>query len=123
MRPYVARGDVTGVDGRPAGGEQRQERGLRPLQTKVTSYSPLVITSSRLLYQVLRGLMRSFSADLPVNKSTEGRQIARGAPGLALSEIKDRERKSVFAGSRVALLLYSQSGHRQNRSPHARSSH
>jgi hypothetical protein len=44
------------------------------------------------------------------------------APGLALSEIKNRERNSGFAGSRVALLLYSQPGHRQNRSPRARSS-
>jgi hypothetical protein len=43
-------------------------------------------------------------------------------PGLALSEIKTRERNSGFAGSRVALLLYSQPGHRQNRSPRARSS-
>src|SRR5215471_2094546 len=29
----------------------------------------MAVTSSRLLYQVLRGLTRSFSADLPVNKS------------------------------------------------------
>src|SRR5262249_52561830 len=29
----------------------------------------MTVTSSRLLYQVLRGLRRSFSADLPVNRS------------------------------------------------------
>src|SRR5229473_4370348 len=35
----------------------------------MTSKSPLVLTSSRLRYQGLRGLTRSFSLDLPVSKS------------------------------------------------------
>src|SRR6202047_5009278 len=38
-------------------------------RSKVTSYSPLVVTASTLLYQVLRGLMRSFSLALPCNRS------------------------------------------------------
>ena len=36
---------------------------------KVTSSSPLTVTASRLRYQGLRGLTRSFSADLPAIKS------------------------------------------------------
>src|SRR5262249_36596225 len=36
---------------------------------KVTSKSPLVVTSSRLRYHDLRGLRRSLSLDLPVSRS------------------------------------------------------
>ena len=39
--------------------------------------------------------------------------------GSTRRRLKTRERYSVFGGSRVALLLYSQPGHRQNRSPRA----
>src|SRR3984893_3465483 len=41
-----------------------RNEGCGRFRRKVTSYSPLAVTSSRLLYQVLRGLRRSFSADL-----------------------------------------------------------
>src|SRR6266436_9272489 len=43
--------------------------GCGRFRRKVTSKSPLVVTSSRLRYQGLRGLTRSFSLDLPVSKS------------------------------------------------------
>src|SRR6516164_11679812 len=36
---------------------------------KVTSPSPFVVTSSRLRYHALRGLMRNFSLDLPASRS------------------------------------------------------
>src|SRR6266446_4569690 len=43
--------------------------GCGRFRRKVTSKSPLVVTSSRLRYQGLRGLTRSFSFDLPVKRS------------------------------------------------------
>src|SRR6266436_1143529 len=43
--------------------------GCGRFRRKVTSKSPLVVTSSRLRYQGLRGLTRSFSLALPVKRS------------------------------------------------------
>src|SRR5207248_10803496 len=43
--------------------------GCGRFRTKVTPSSPSVVTSSRLRYQALRGLRRSFSLDLPSSMS------------------------------------------------------
>src|SRR5207244_8755701 len=45
------------------------KEGCGRFRRKVTSKSPLTVTSSRFLYQDLRGLRRSLSADLPVSMS------------------------------------------------------
>ena len=57
---------------RPPNGRKRaarQNAGCGRCRWKVTSKSPLVVTSSRLRYQDLRGLRRSLWLDLPVSRS------------------------------------------------------
>src|SRR5205823_13711532 len=46
-----------------------RNEGCGRLSRKVTSKSPLAVTASRLSYQDLRGLKRSLSFPLPVNRS------------------------------------------------------
>src|SRR5205814_5011612 len=46
-----------------------RKAGCGRFNTKVTSWSPFVVTSSRLRYQALRGLTRSFSAVFPCSIS------------------------------------------------------
>src|SRR5215471_8593193 len=66
----MSRGETwQGYTGDQPEASSARNEGCGRFRRKVTSYSPLVVTSSRLLYQVLRGLRRSFSVDLPVSKS------------------------------------------------------
>ena len=71
MRAHVARRDVTGVDRRPARGQQRQERGLRPLQTK----GDLMLADDGHLFEVaVPGLAR-------VEAKLLGRPAGQQVPG------------------------------------------
>src|SRR6202023_857959 len=55
MAAHVARADVAGIDRRPAGGQQHQQTGMRPLQME----GDLVITVDRDLLQIaVPGLAR-----------------------------------------------------------------
>src|SRR6516165_5589012 len=66
----MSRGETwQGYTGDQPEASSAKNEGCGRFRRKVTSYSPLAVTSSRLLYQVLRGLRRSFSADLPVSRS------------------------------------------------------
>ena len=67
---HVAGRDMAGIDRRVAGGEQRQQRRLRPLQVERRPRSRrLTVTSATSSYQDLRGFLRNFCCDLPISMS------------------------------------------------------
>src|SRR5947209_5816291 len=79
--------------------------GCGRFRRKVTSYSPLVVTSSRFWYQALRGLRRNFSFDLPSNVSqVHFTSLAvKSLPSCQLTPSCSRKRSSVLDESHHSL--------------------
>src|SRR5438132_12019439 len=65
---------------------------------KVTSLSPLTVTSSRFWYQALRGLRRNFSFALPsrVSQVHFTSLTVNGLPSCHLTPSRSRKRSSVL---------------------------
>src|SRR6266481_1710110 len=62
-------GECQGSTGEYPEASSATKAGCGRFRRKVTSLSPFAVTSSRLRYHALRGLRRSLSVDLPVNRS------------------------------------------------------
>jgi len=70
------------IDRRVAGGEQRQDRGLRPLEMDRDLVVAVGVTRSTLPYHDWRGLRRSFCS--PCRSGVEGADDVLGREGLAV---------------------------------------
>jgi hypothetical protein len=91
--------------------------GCGRFNTKTASYSPLVLTSTRLLYQALRGLTLSFSAALPAKRSQVHFTSAavNGLPSCHLTSLRrwkvrrvpsSSQAQSVASSGRIAARLF-----------------
>src|SRR5438309_3341645 len=77
------------------------KEGCGCFRRNVTSLSPFGTTSSRLRYHALRGLMRSFSLDLPVSKSQVHTTsfAVNGLPSCHLTPWRSRKVRWVLSSS------------------------
>src|SRR3954468_6935900 len=86
--------------------------GCGRFRRKVTSRSPLVMTRSRLLYQILRGVIRSFSLPSPFSNS-QVHLTSAAVNGFASRHLTpSRSWKVSSVPSSFQLQLFASSGHR-----------